>query len=86
MASIALFAVFHGHAHGYEMPAAVAPLLYGSGFVFSTSLLHITGVVLGQTANKTKLSFQFCDPASTLNRLREFSTEFHHKHYKVNLS
>jgi urease accessory protein len=41
---VALFALFHGHAHGVEMPEAAAPLLYGAGFALATGLLHGAGV------------------------------------------
>ncbi len=41
---VALFAVFHGHAHGTEMPEAAQPLLYGLGFAVSTALLHVAGI------------------------------------------
>lgn len=41
---VALFALFHGHAHGVEMPEAAAPLLYGAGFALATALLHGAGV------------------------------------------
>lgn len=43
----ALFAIFHGHAHGAEMPANVAGFAYGAGFVAATALLHLAGIVLG---------------------------------------
>ncbi len=44
VAAVALFALFHGHAHGAEMPEAAQPLLYGLGFALATALLHGTGV------------------------------------------
>ncbi|PWC58025.1 urease accessory protein [Azospirillum sp. TSH7] len=44
MAVVAMFAVFHGHAHGAEMPEAAQPLLYGLGFALATALLHGAGV------------------------------------------
>lgn len=44
---VGLFAVFHGHAHGTEMPEAANPLAYGIGFVISTGLLHLAGILLG---------------------------------------
>lgn len=43
-AVIAVFAVFHGHAHGGEMPAAAAPVLYGLGLVVATGALHAAGI------------------------------------------
>lgn len=44
---VAFFAIFHGHAHGTEMPAAVSPLAYAAGFVIGTGLLHLCGVAFG---------------------------------------
>jgi len=44
---VAAFAVFHGHAHGMELPDAANPLAYGVGFVLATGLLHLTGIVIG---------------------------------------
>jgi urease accessory protein len=47
MALVAVFAVFHGHAHGAEGAGAGSFLGYAAGFVVATSLLHAVGVVLG---------------------------------------
>lgn len=47
MALAGLFAVFHGHAHGMELPEGSAPLDYAAGFVLGTSLLHVAGIGLG---------------------------------------
>jgi urease accessory protein len=44
---VALFAVFHGHAHGRELPAGTSALLYSLGFVIATGLLHAAGILLG---------------------------------------
>lgn len=44
---VALFAVFHGHAHGTELPQAASPLAYSLGFVIATGALHLTGIALG---------------------------------------
>lgn len=44
---VGAFAIFHGHAHGTEVPAAANPLAYGVGFVTSTGLLHLVGISLG---------------------------------------
>lgn len=46
-ALVALFAFFHGHAHGSELPEAASALGYGLGFVISTTLLHGIGLSLG---------------------------------------
>jgi urease accessory protein len=47
MALAAAFAVFHGHAHGTEMPAAVSGLTYALGFLSATALLHAVGLAVG---------------------------------------
>jgi urease accessory protein len=46
-ALVGLFAVFHGHAHGTELPAGQNPLLYSLGFVVATGTLHAAGITLG---------------------------------------
>ena len=46
-AVVAVFAIFHGHAHGAELPAAANPLAYGVGFVVATGLLHLCGIGIG---------------------------------------
>lgn len=44
---VGLFALWHGHAHGTEMPAHTSGLLFGSGFALTTALLHAVGVFSG---------------------------------------
>ena len=44
---VGLFAVFHGHAHGTEMPITASGAAYGAGFVLATALLHAAGIALG---------------------------------------
>lgn len=44
---IAVFAIFHGHAHGAELPSAVDPASYAIGFVVATGLIHIVGIAIG---------------------------------------
>lgn len=44
---VAFFAVFHGHAHGRELPEGTSALLYSLGFVVATGLLHAVGILLG---------------------------------------
>jgi urease accessory protein len=44
---VGAFAIFHGYAHGAELPDASNPLAYGAGFVLATGLLHLTGIVIG---------------------------------------
>lgn len=44
---IALFAIFHGHAHGSELPVAAGAVDYALGFLAATALLHGAGLLLG---------------------------------------
>lgn len=50
MALVGVLAIFHGHAHGTEMPLAANGMLYGLGFAVATSLLHAAGIGLGLAA------------------------------------
>lgn len=50
MLLIAWFALFHGAAHGLELPSNASPMLYGLGFVVATGLLHFLGIGLGQSS------------------------------------
>jgi len=47
VAVVGLFAIFHGYAHGHEMPAAAAALPFSVGFVLATALLHGLGLAAG---------------------------------------
>jgi urease accessory protein len=47
MALVGFFAIFHGHAHGTEMPESASGFAYGVGFLCATALLHAIGVGLG---------------------------------------
>ena len=47
MGLVGFFAVFHGYAHGAEMPETVSGLAYGAGFVAATAMLHGLGIGLG---------------------------------------
>ncbi|MAM60160.1 HupE/UreJ family protein [Maritimibacter sp. UBA3975] len=44
---VGVFAIFHGHAHGTELPEAANPFAYGIGFVIGTGALHLAGIALG---------------------------------------
>lgn len=46
MALVGVFAVFHGYAHGAEMPLDASGASYAAGFMVATALLHITGIAL----------------------------------------
>jgi urease accessory protein len=45
---VGLFALFHGYAHGRELPSAADPLGYAAGFVLATGGLHVAGIALGE--------------------------------------
>ena len=47
---VGAFAIFHGHAHGTELPEAANPLAYSFGFVIATGLLHLGGIAFGLLA------------------------------------
>jgi urease accessory protein len=47
---VGLFALFHGFAHGAEMPQAASAMTYGLGFILATTLLHVFGIRLGRLA------------------------------------
>jgi urease accessory protein len=49
-ALVAFFGALHGHAHGAEIPGSVSPALYTLGFVISTSVLHVFGMIIGEVA------------------------------------
>ena len=44
---VGAFAIFHGYAHGTELPATVNAFAYAVGFVVSTGLLHLIGIAFG---------------------------------------
>jgi urease accessory protein len=44
---VAFFAIFHGHAHGAELPAGQSGLAYSIGFVVATGCLHASGIAIG---------------------------------------
>lgn len=44
---VGLFGLFHGYAHGHELPPGQNALLYSIGFILATGLLHLTGITIG---------------------------------------
>lgn len=44
---VGFFAIFHGHAHGAEMPVTVVAASYIVGFSLATAILHLAGIGLG---------------------------------------
>ena len=57
MLLVGFFAIFHGHAHGTEMPESISGLAYGAGFVLATATLHAFGIGLGLIVGKTSRIF-----------------------------
>ncbi len=49
VASVGLFGLFHGYAHGVEAPFAGDPLGFVAGFVVGTGLLHLVGIAIGES-------------------------------------
>ena len=47
MVLVGIFALFHGYAHGTEMPGQISAFTYGAGFVIGTGLLHLAGIGIG---------------------------------------
>ncbi|AWB23117.1 urease accessory protein [Methylobacterium currus] len=52
LALVGAFAVFHGYAHGAEMPETASGLTYGIGFLAASGLLHLAGIGLGLAAGR----------------------------------
>lgn len=52
---VGFFALFHGLAHGLELPHTVSPILYGIGFVLATSLLHGFGIGLARGSSRYRI-------------------------------
>jgi urease accessory protein len=46
-ALVGIFGLYHGHAHGAELPPGQNALLYSLGFVIATGALHLTGIAIG---------------------------------------
>lgn len=63
-ALVGVFAVFHGQAHGAEMPANALGLEYAFGFMLATALLHLAGI--GAALGVSKLVGKFGKPAAQL--------------------
>ena len=53
---VGIFGLFHGIAHGLEIPAASSPILFILGFICGTTALHIFGVFVGHLSIKNKVS------------------------------
>jgi urease accessory protein len=47
MGVVGLFAMFHGHAHGAEIPENAGGVAYAAGFMIATAILHLAGISIG---------------------------------------
>jgi urease accessory protein len=56
MALVAVFAVFHGYAHGIEAPLDGSTAAFGAGFLVATALLHAFGVAFGMLVGRIAAS------------------------------
>ncbi|MEZ5648056.1 MAG: HupE/UreJ family protein [Alphaproteobacteria bacterium] len=52
IALVGLFALFHGHAHGAEMPENASGFAYGLGFALATAFLHSVGILLAWSSTR----------------------------------
>jgi urease accessory protein len=55
MALVGAFALFHGHAHGVEMPAESGAFGFAAGFALATALLHAMGLALGLVVRRPQI-------------------------------
>jgi urease accessory protein len=56
-ALVGVFAVFHGHAHGTEMPLDASGVAFAAGFLSATALLHVAGIALGKLIASTRATW-----------------------------
>ena len=68
---VAILAIFHGYAHGAEMPETVSGLAYGFGLIVSTALLHLAGIGMGLGLDRyqpklQQLLFRICGAATVV--------------------
>lgn len=59
MAIVSAFALFHGHAHGTELPGFAHPVAYGAGIVIATMLLHVAGIGVASLLRKWAVMLPF---------------------------
>ena len=64
MSLVGVFAIFHGHAHGAEMPAGAAGFEYAVGFLLATGLLHLAGI--GAAMGVARLVGTYGKPAAQI--------------------
>lgn len=51
---VGVFAIFHGHAHGTELPDAANPIAFAIGFVLATGMLHLIGIAFGLLVDRPR--------------------------------
>jgi len=56
MALAGFFAIFHGHAHGLEIPMATSGISYAAGFMVATATLHAFGIGMAQLPVSRRLA------------------------------
>jgi urease accessory protein len=44
---VGAFAIFHGYAHGVELPVGADAIAFSMGFVIATGMLHLSGIAFG---------------------------------------
>ena len=57
MGAVGLFAIFHGHAHGSEMPLDALGIEYGIGLMLATAVLHAVGIGIGFLIGMSSTTF-----------------------------
>lgn len=62
-ALVGVFAVFHGYAHGAEMPETASGLSFGLGFLATTALLHAAGIGVGVGVAASRIGATRAAPA-----------------------
>jgi urease accessory protein len=55
LVAVALFATFHGYAHGAEVPTIAKPVRYALGFLSGTAIIHVVGVLVGDIPQHYKM-------------------------------
>ena len=55
---VGFFAIFHGHAHGTELPPGANGILYSIGFVIATGTLHATGIGLAHRRSAGRIALR----------------------------
>ena len=51
---VGISSIFHGNAHGLEMPNNISGIEYGLGFTVATTFLHMTGILINLFIHKTQ--------------------------------